>query len=98
MNYLFAVFAFAVGLAVALFSTGIISRSAQKIKPGTTAASGVTLNFLISQVLSVGVLFIFRSSFQTLLAAALGLMIPKNVSMIRQFIAKRTAEFGGPAK
>ena len=81
--------AFGIGLAVSLLSQRYTASYVARMKTATVADSNkFRLVLLGSQVLTVLVLFLFRNSVQTLVAAGIGLLLPKNILMVRHLIGR----------
>lgn len=86
--YLMPSFAFAIGLVVSLATRIFMVKQtgALGIGKNNTVNAKIVGGFLASQLLDAAVLFAFHKDIFTLVAAGLGLLIPKNYTLIKSLI------------
>lgn len=90
------VLAFVIALTVSLASQRYVSLGTSGLTGGKQAASNkIRGAFLISQVSSVLVLYVFKNDVGTLISAGIGLLLPKNIMMVREALVRSRAKSGG---
>lgn len=89
------VFAFVTSLTVSLASQRYTAKCAGRMVAGPRGAeNAVRVACLGSQVVSVLVLYIFRGRVDTLVAAGIGLLLPKNIQMARHVLGRTGSKMG----